>query len=78
MTPGQREELRKEYKDEGILNFDEQTAQVRLRPSALSFTDSHSIETIVRKPPPIGEFNAFGSYLKRLHRHLCRARHFRA
>ena len=45
VTPGQREELRKEYKDEGILNFDEQTAQVRLRPSALSFTDSHSIET---------------------------------
>ena len=36
VTPGRREELELEYKDRGVFDFNDQTAQVRLRSALLS------------------------------------------
>jgi hypothetical protein len=63
--------LEREYNDHGVFDFNEQTAQVRLRPADsrpveyTPFTDSHSIDAIVREPTSFGEFSASGSYLER-------------
>ena len=67
VTPRRKEELEKKFKEQGVFEFNGQTAQVRPRllPLALSieyypFADSHSIDTIVREPTPSGEFCAPG------------------
>jgi len=36
VTPRRKEELEKKFKDRGVFDFDEQTAQVRPRPALLS------------------------------------------
>jgi hypothetical protein len=36
VTPRRREELEKKFKDQGAFDFNEQTAQVHLRPALLS------------------------------------------
>jgi hypothetical protein len=66
VTPRRREELKKKFKDQGVFDFDEQTAQARPpRPVGYPpFTNPHSIGTIVREPAPFGEFTASGLYLK--------------
>jgi hypothetical protein len=49
VTPRRREELEKKFKDQGVFDFNEQTAQVRPRTALLRyapFTDSRSIGTV--------------------------------
>jgi hypothetical protein len=63
VTPKRKEELKQTYEDQGVFNFNEQTAEVHPRLALLSITPllistPHPNDTIVRKPSHSGEFSA--------------------
>jgi len=67
VSPRRREELEQTFRDQGIFDYTEQTAQVCLcLPVEYSpLTDSHLVDTVVRRSTPFGESSVLGLYLKR-------------